>query len=217
MAKVAWLTGKQADGQSVHCLLEKEVYLIGRRVPADLVLPYRRISRQHAQIRRDELGYYLTDLGSRNETFVNGRSIGREPHRLYSGDEIVFGGVVTFRFHDPDETREGPRLGRLQGIWIDPQTHAVWVDGEPVEPHLSTAQFTLLEVLYNSVGKIVSRAQIILRVWPDVDPSGVSGEAVDGLIKRLRKRLRQAQPKRDYIKVVRGHGLRLLEPEEVNH
>lgn len=216
MAKVAWLTGKQADGQSVHWLLEKEEYLIGRRVPADLVLPYHRISRQHARIRREALGYYLTDLGSRNETFVNGRSIGREPHRLYSGDEIVFAGVVTFRFHDPDETREGPRLGRLQGVWIDPETHAVWVDGEPVEPHLSAAQFTLLKLLYNSVGKIVSRQEIILTVWADVDPSGVSGEAVDGLIKRLRKRLRKAQPKREYIQVVRGHGLRLLEAEEVD-
>jgi len=50
-------------------------------------------------------------------------------------------------------------------------------------------------------------------VWPDVEPSGVSGEAVDGLFKRLRARLRETQPAREYIEVLRGHGVRLVQPD----
>ena len=55
MSNIAWLTGTQADGQAGRWLLEKEKYVIGRREPADLVLPFRRISRQHAAIHQDEL------------------------------------------------------------------------------------------------------------------------------------------------------------------
>ena len=214
MSKIAWLTGTQSDGQPGRWLLNKDEYIIGRRSPADLVLSLRRISRQHARISRDDLGYYLSDLGSRNGTFVNGKAVGSSPQRLYSGDKIVLGGVATFGFHDPDETTEGPRLGRLHGVWIDSDAHEVWIDARLVQPPLSQAQFTLLALLYEQAGKIVSRAQLIAIVWPDVDPSGVSGEAVDGLIKRLRKRLRKTQPEREYIKVVRGHGLRLIQPDE---
>ncbi len=215
MSNTAWLMGTQADGQAGRWLLEKEKYIIGRREPADLVLPFRRISRQHASIHQDELGYSIVDMNSRNGTFVNGDAISTTPHRLASGDHLVFGGVATFRFHDPDETSEGPRIGRLHGIWIDYNARQVWVDARLVQPGLSAAQFTLLSLLYQQAGNMVSRAQIIATVWPDVNPSGVSGEAVDGLIKRMRKRLRKTQPEREYVKVVRGHGLRLVQPDEV--
>ncbi len=214
MSNIAWLTGTQADGQAGRWLLEKEKYVIGRREPADLVLPFRRISRQHASIHQDHLGYYIIDLNSRNGTFINGEAIGSTPHRLTSGDNLVFGGVATLHFNDPDETTEGPRLGRLHGIWIDYSARQVWVDARLVKPSLSTAQLTLLTLLYEQAGNMVSRTQIIAAVWPDVDPSGVSGEAVDGLIKRMRKRLRKAQPEHEYVKVVRGHGLMLVQPDE---
>ena len=214
MSKVAWLIDAQPDGQLGRWLLDKEEYIIGRRPPADLVLSFRRLSRRHASITPRDKGYYLTDLNSRNGTFVNGRLLGTTPHHLYSGDEINFGGEVTFRFHDPDETTEGPRLGRLTGIWIDTETNNVWVDSRLVHPPLSQPQFILLSLFYEQAGKIVSHAQIIATVWPDADPSGVSRDAVRGLIKRLRKRLRQIQPQREYIKVVRGRGLKLVHPDE---
>jgi len=92
---------------------------------------------------------------------------------------------------------------------VDELTRAVWVDARPVEPELSAAQFTLLALLYKRVGQVVSRDAIIRAVWPEADPAGVSEEAVDGLIKRLRARLRGAQPKHEYLEVLRGQGIRL--------
>jgi len=194
--------------------LTKTKTLIGRRPPADIIFPASRISRQHIRIERREFDYYLFDLGSKNGTFVNGQPVGAEGHRLVGGDEIVLGGVVSLRFEDPDETMQGPRLGRLQGVWIDPDSGEVWVDALPVTPPLSAAQFTLLQLLYDANGGIVSRAQVIATVWPAANPSGVSEEAVDGLIKRLRRRLRQAQPQQDYLQVIRGRGLRLKNKDE---
>ena len=214
MSNVAWLTGRLADGESIHWVLRKDASIIGREEPADFVLPLPRISRQQARLTRQEKIYYLADLGSRNGTFVNGKPVSETPQRLADGDEIVLAGVMILRFHDPNETITGPRLGRLHGVWINEASHETWVDGRSVTPPLSAPQFTLLNLLYDSPGQAISRAQIIAAVWPEVDPTGVSEEAVDGLIKRLRARLREVQPDREYIEVVRGYGLRLNGPEE---
>ena len=205
----ATLTGARGE----H-LLDKDEFLIGRDAPADLVIPLPLISRTHARITRDEGGYAIADLDSRNGTFVNGAPIAASPRRLRDGDEIVIGGVATFRFHDPTETLEGARVGRLNGVWIDPVTRAVWVDGHRVDPPLSAAQLALIELLYRRENLVVSREDIVAAVWHSENPDGVSEEAIDGLIKRLRARLREAQPAREYIAVVRGQGVRLTQFEE---
>jgi hypothetical protein len=208
MSYAPWLTGPDEGLWK----LESERYLIGREAPAEIVFATPRISRQHALITRVDHGYYLGDLNSKNGTFVNGKSVSDEAVRLMNGDEIVLGGVIMLTFHDPGETVEGPRLGQLRGVWLDEASRAVWVDASPVEPPLSAAQFTLLRLLYDQIGKVVTRAQLIAAVWPESDPAGVSEEAVDGLIKRLRARLRETQPRRDYLEVLRGQGLRLKPP-----
>jgi hypothetical protein len=194
--------------------LEAPEYLVGREPPADVVIPLPRVSRCHARIVRGERGYAICDLGSRNGTFVNGQSIGNAPVPLSDGDQIVFGGTIEMSFQNLRETAHGPRIGRLNGVWMDEATHEVWVDGKPVEPPLSAAQLTLLGLLYRAAGQVISRQQIVTAVWPDSNPAGVGEEAVDGLIKRLRARLRATQPKREYLEVLRGHGLRLARPDD---
>lgn len=103
---------------------------------------------------------------------------------------------------------------KLKGVWINESAREVWVDGIAVDPPLSAAQYTLLLLLYQHLGQIVSRPQIVKTVWDDADPRGVSANAVDGLITRLRARLQEAQPKYDYVEVIRGQGVRLRETKE---
>ncbi len=212
MNPAARLTSLDLEGRPVEWPLAQRDYVIGREAPVDILLPIQRISRRHAQIAYREQGYFISDLGSRNGTYVNGQAVEAEAVRLKDGDEIVVGGVVALRFHNPGDTVARPRLGRLKGIWIDEAARAVWVDARPVEPPLSAAQFTLLHLLYERSGQVVSQPEIVAAIWPNTDPSGVSKEAVEGLIKRLRARLREAQPAGDYLNIVRGHGLRIIQP-----
>lgn len=207
------LDGTLPDGRRVEWGLDSETNIIGREPPSDLVLALPRISRQHVRITCSERCYYLTDLNSRNGTYLNGQRVGTVPLLLSDGDEIVLGGAVTIRFSDPSATVGGPRLGRVHGIWVDEEQCTAWVDARLVDPPLSAAQFALLVLLYRHSGKVVNRAQVIAAVWPEVDPHAVSEEAVDGLVKRLRRRLRETQPDHDYIVVLRGHGMRLNQPE----
>jgi pSer/pThr/pTyr-binding forkhead associated (FHA) protein len=64
---------------------------IGRGEPNDVDLPSRHVSRQHAQIHASRNTYFITDLGSKNGTFVNGRRLQNRSVRLKSGDRLRFG------------------------------------------------------------------------------------------------------------------------------
>lgn len=70
-------------------LLEQESYRIGRGSDSDLVLAAAEVSGLHAKITLEGGHYYISDLKSRNGTFVNGARI--EKYRLKEGTEIVIG------------------------------------------------------------------------------------------------------------------------------
>ena len=79
-----------ADGRS-HAL-DRASMTIGRLPECDVVVDDAGASRQHAEVRRTDAGFALTDLGSTNGTLVNGSQI-RE-HLLEDGDRITIGETV---------------------------------------------------------------------------------------------------------------------------
>ncbi len=67
---------------------------IGRVQGNDLVLPKGNVSKRHARVRYREGGFIVTDLGSTNGTYVNGRKIAqativREGDKIYIGDFVL--------------------------------------------------------------------------------------------------------------------------------
>ena len=85
----------------------------------------------------------------------------------------------------------------------------MWVLEREIDPALSAAQFHLLELLYERQGKVVSRQELIEAVWEGDEAIGVSEQALDALVRRLRDRLAAFDPTHNYIVTVRGHGVRL--------
>ena len=199
-----------STGPGKDFLIEKESTILGRDEAADIVIEISKISRQHAIITHTPLGYTIKDPGSHNGTFINGINVGKEPMLLKDKDQIVLGGAIAFRFHDPSMTSSGVNIGKLFGVWIDENNRAVWVDAIMIDPPLTAAQYHLLLLLYQHVNQIVTRNQIIHEVWPGIDASGVSEDAVRSLVKRVRERLLETSPKK-YIEIVHGQGLRLRE------
>jgi DNA-binding response OmpR family regulator len=92
---------------------------------------------------------------------------------------------------------------------VDAETRRVYVKGMEVRPALSGEQFRLLVYLYQRAGKVVAREELVLQVWPDAHAEGVSEEALDALVRRVRERLAQAGGERSYIVTLRGQGFRL--------
>ena len=186
--------------------------VIGRAAAADLTITLPSLSRRHLELVPLTGRVAARDLGSRNGSAVNGQPLGSEPVVLADGDQLVLAGSVAFRFVDPMATPVGPRIGKLRGVWVDPDTDAVWLDARPVEPALSPRQLALLKLLAEADGRVVSRQRIVEVVWADAEADGVSDEAVAALIKRLRQRLGETG-RSELVEVVRHRGLRLVDPD----
>jgi pSer/pThr/pTyr-binding forkhead associated (FHA) protein len=56
-----------------------------------------RLSRRHARIFSEHGAVYVADLDSKNGTSVNGLSVRESPSRVRAGDELCFGGELTYR------------------------------------------------------------------------------------------------------------------------
>jgi hypothetical protein len=63
--------------------------VVGRSREADIVLQDPNVSRRHAELRRDNGGWQIVDLGSTNGIKVNGRRVDNQP--LSAGDQITIG------------------------------------------------------------------------------------------------------------------------------
>jgi len=83
------LKGGANDGKSVD--LTGSVTWVGRDATSDIVIEDARVSRQHAGIRQDRMGYWIKDMSSRNGTYVNGMRIRGEGQRLQNMDRLEFG------------------------------------------------------------------------------------------------------------------------------
>ena len=100
--------GGPAEGRMVP--LSDGTTTIGRTSLTDIVVDEAGVSRQHAVIRGDSEGFWISDLGSRNGTFVNEARVGQEPQRLRNWDRIELGGMTThWVFMESQETVEVPQ------------------------------------------------------------------------------------------------------------
>jgi DNA-binding winged helix-turn-helix (wHTH) protein len=59
---------------------------------------------------------------------------------------------------------------------------------------------------------VVSRQEVVEKVWPESVAEGVSEQAIDALVRRLRERLAEVDKSHNYVVTVRGHGFRLDNP-----
>lgn len=196
-------------------LMDSDVVVIGREVGlADLLLPERQVSRRHAKIERRPDGFFLSDLDSKNGTFLNGREV-KEPQQLQDGDEIQIALCVKIAFVGSDATaplsaRPISRAMRpvVRGVRIDKESRRVYLAEQELDPPLSLQQYRLLELLLDASSALVSRHDIVEKVWEGESSFGVSEQAIDALVRRLRDRLAERDPDHEYIVTVRGHGLR---------
>ena len=195
--------------------LERDEFVIGRGEDCDLTIADRQVSRYHARITRTGSGYLLEDLGSKNGTHLNGTPV-EEPQILQDGDDIQISLALKLTFVGSEATlplslEEAGVLG-LGQLRMETQAHRVWIRNTEIEPPLSPPQFRLLELLYNNHNKVISRDAIATYVWPGTEGVGVSDQAIDALVRRLRDRLSETDAKHEYIVTVRGHGFRLDNP-----
>ena len=191
----------------------KSEIILGRDSECDIIIPMRQVSRHHSRLYPGPDGAMVEDLGSKNGTYVNGQML-QGPATLKDGDELQISLAQHFIYLSSDATMplEGlPLEMQKRRLRVDIGARRVWVMGQELEPPLSAAQFNLLQVLYEQPGEVVTRPAIIEAVWGKA-AEGVTEQALDALVRRLRDRLAEVDPHHEPITTVRGHGLRLDNP-----
>ncbi|HUX75543.1 MAG TPA: FHA domain-containing protein [Anaerolineae bacterium] len=197
----------QLEGQ--RWVIDQPLVTIGRGSDCEIALPERQVSRHHAQIERENGGYLLRDLGSKNGTCVNGQEVRDRPYCLKDGDEIQIALCVKMGFVGADATLPLELTGPNRGLHIDQAAKRAFIGGHELTPPLSVAQYRLLDLLLDHEGEVVSRDAIVAAVWVEEEELGITEQAIDALVRRLRDRIAAADPDHAYIVTVRGHGFRL--------
>jgi two-component system response regulator RegX3 len=99
---------------------------------------------------------------------------------------------------------EAPADGALEAgpVRMDVERHVVAVDGEPVS--LPLKEFDLLELLLRNAGRVLTRGQLIDRVWGS-DYVGDT-KTLDVHVKRLRAKIEPDPANPKHLVTVRGLG-----------
>ena len=135
---------------------------------------------------------------------VLGLELGADDYvtKPYSARELIarIRAVLRRRSAETDSATESV----LQGgpVRMDIDRHVVTVNGEEISMPLK--EFELLEILLRNVGRVVTRGQLIERVW-GADYVGDT-KTLDVHIKRLRSKIEPDSSAPQYVVTVRGLG-----------
>lgn len=134
---------------------------------------------------------------------VVGLEIGADDYvtKPYSGRELLARiKAVLRRLSEPEELL--PATVESGPVRMDVERHTVQVDGEPVS--LPLKEFELLEMLLRNAGRVLTRGQLIDRVWGS-DYVGDT-KTLDVHVKRLRAKIEPDPSAPRHIVTVRGLG-----------
>jgi pSer/pThr/pTyr-binding forkhead associated (FHA) protein len=188
---------------------------IGRELTCEVVIPDRQVSRFHARLTPTVEGIMLEDLGSKNGVHRNGVPVVGQV-TLKDGDTVQIALAQQFLYLTSDATvplAESETTTRR--LRLDQRSRRVWVDDQLIDPPLSALQFHVLRVLADHEGQVVDRQQLVSEAWGNKQAVGVSDQALDALLRRLRDRIADIDPSHTYIATVRGHGIKLDNPPAI--
>ncbi|MGK5743031.1 response regulator [Micromonospora sp. URMC 103] len=135
---------------------------------------------------------------------VVGLEIGADDYvtKPYSPRELVARIRAVLRRQSPEAAESGAPTLAAGPVRMDIERHVVTVDGGPVQ--LPLKEFELLELLLRNAGRVLTRGQLIDRVW-GADYVGDT-KTLDVHVKRLRSKIEPEPSAPRYIVTVRGLG-----------
>ena len=138
---------------------------------------------------------------------VVGLEIGADDYvtKPYSSRELVARIRAVLRRNGAEGIESEPGVMTVSGIRMDVDRHQVSVNGIPVS--LPLKEFELLEFLMRNAGRVLTRIQIIDRVWGS-DYVGDT-KTLDVHIKRLRAKIETDPANPTLIQTVRGLGYKM--------
>ncbi len=103
------------------------------------------------------------------------------------------------------------RSGSTQKILLDGNTNSIKMGDTVLSDQLTSSEFRLLRFLLQNADQVIERDTIISVVWSDVkSTAGITDQAVDQLIFRLRRKIEEDPNQPTHLLTVKGRGFRFL-------
>lgn len=154
---------------------------------------------------RQESEVYILMLTARTEETdrVAGLRIGADDYltKPFSPRELVARVQAILRRRRRTSVTTFDRVLRFRHVTIDPDRHEVWANEQEV--NLTTTEFKVLLELARRAGRVLTREQLIDRVW-GMDFYGTS-RVVDVYVGQVRRKLEEAT-QQTLIQTIRGVG-----------
>jgi two-component system phosphate regulon response regulator PhoB/two-component system alkaline phosphatase synthesis response regulator PhoP len=202
LQKAGFEVSKFEDGSSFLKFLEKEKPDL---IILDLMLPDMDGKEICRYLRSDSylssiLIIMLTAKGSEEEK-VQGLELGADDYvtKPFSLKEVLARVKALLRRAIPN-TEARIKIGNI--LWIDPQTHKVYVNENEIE--LTSTEFKILQILASKKGMVFTREKLLDALWGN--EKIVTERSIDVHIKKLRDKLKEAGC---LIKTIRGVGYKL--------
>ncbi|MBE1875177.1 response regulator [Myceligenerans pegani] len=145
---------------------------------------------------------------------VVGLELGADDYvtKPYSFRELLARMRAVLRRRQPVEPTADDSAGVLEAgpVTMDVERHTVTVNGETIS--LPLKEFDLLELLLRNAGRVLTRGQLIDRVW-GADYVGDT-KTLDVHVKRIRSKIEPDPGTPRYLLTVRGLGYKLADTEE---
>ena len=134
---------------------------------------------------------------------VVGLELGADDYvtKPYSSRELVARIRAVLRRQGPSDIEDGAML-TAGPVQIDVERHMVFINGQNTQ--LPLKEFELLEYLVRNAGRVLTRTQLIDRIWGS-DYFGDT-KTLDVHIKRLRSKIEVEPAEPVFIQTVRGLG-----------
>lgn len=155
-----------------------------------------------SRLRRDSDAYVILLTAKTEETDkIVGLSVGADDYvtKPFSPRELVARVKAALRRLRSGPGSTGDETLHFEHIRIDPAARRVWVEDQEIE--ITTIEFDLLWVLAENTGHVLSREQLLEKVW-GYDYFG-DDRVVDVHVGHIRQKLGE-----DFITTVRGIGYR---------
>jgi two-component system response regulator RegX3 len=216
--------GLEREGFTVHVARDGvEALELFERVRPDLVLLDVMLPKlsgidvcRELRVRGSDVPIIMVTARSAEIDTVVGLEVGADDYvsKPYRLRELVARMRAVLRRRGPDDgavrTGEGAEDGARQvgDVALDTERHEVWIRGELVK--LPLKEFELLTLLLDNAGRVLTRDQLIDRVWGS-DYVGDT-KTLDVHIKRLRSRVEEDPSRPSRIITIRGLGYKFDAP-----
>jgi DNA-binding winged helix-turn-helix (wHTH) protein len=124
---------------------------------------------------------------------------------------LVSGRIQIPLFDQHISTHRAEQKNNIRQIVFDQSTNSIKSGDVVLSDQLTASEFKLLSFLLESQERIVTRDEIIAATWSDVkSTAGITDQAVDQLIFRLRRKIEEDPNNPTHLQTVKGRGFRFV-------